>query len=222
MSLRRGKITSSNVSAVLEKGSSGMQIFSTSGTFVVPNNISSVKVTMYGAGGGGGGAANYPNQGTFTTGGGGGAGGYFEAIVPVIPGASVTVTVGTGGTAGSNGAAHVPNQTAGSPGGSTSFDTIVLGGGGGGATGNWGAGGSAGTPGSGGAGATLTSSGTLTASQYITINGNNGGSGGFTSTIGVGGVKSTPASTYSLVVSTGGNSGSSVFAGTSGLVIVEY
>lgn len=70
---------------------SDKQIFTVSGTFTAPDNISYVFVSMVG---GGGGSGNYG-------GGGGGAGSYIiNAGAVVTPGNSYTVTVGSGGSAG--------------------------------------------------------------------------------------------------------------------------
>lgn len=71
--------------------SNNKQIFTSSGTFTVPSGVTSVKVTVIGAGGNGG---NGSTPDGFS-GGGGGAGGYIVDYVTVTPGASVTVTVGT-------------------------------------------------------------------------------------------------------------------------------
>jgi len=67
---------------------SGVQSFTSSGTFSVPTGITSVDVLVVGGGGGGG----------ATSGGGGGAGGLiFMPGYPVTPGGTVSVTVGCGG-----------------------------------------------------------------------------------------------------------------------------
>src|SRR3954469_1746562 len=67
-------------------------------TFVVPANVSALRVNACGAGGGGGG-------GFATAGGGGGGGGGGMQLrnewVSVTPGETVTVTVGAAGTASS-------------------------------------------------------------------------------------------------------------------------
>jgi hypothetical protein len=68
---------------------SGVESFTSTGTFSVPSGITSVDVLVVGAGGGGG-TAN---------GGGGGAGGLiFVPGFPVTPGGTVSVTVGCGGS----------------------------------------------------------------------------------------------------------------------------
>lgn len=77
------------------------QVFSSSGTFVVPANIFSFKVRLWGAGGGGGGgnSTNISNSGA-----GGGAGAYGEKTYSgVTPGTSYAVVIGAGGIAGSSG-----------------------------------------------------------------------------------------------------------------------
>jgi hypothetical protein len=81
--------TNLQVSALVPK----MQVFTTNGIFVVPSNVTRIKVELWG-GGGGGGKGNSPSG----TGGGGGAGGYAFNVLSVVPGANYPVTVGIGGT----------------------------------------------------------------------------------------------------------------------------
>ncbi|MBI5699817.1 hypothetical protein HZC35_05935 [Candidatus Saganbacteria bacterium] len=76
---------------------SNIQVFTTSGTWTKPANISTVYVEVWG--GGGGGTSGAANQG----GGGGGGGGYSAGLVSVT--GNVTVTIGAGGTAGNAGSA---------------------------------------------------------------------------------------------------------------------
>jgi hypothetical protein len=68
--------------------------YNTSGTFTVPAGVTSIKVEVWGAGGGGGAATGNPSAG------GGGAGGAYvrNNALTVTPGATYTVTVGSGGT----------------------------------------------------------------------------------------------------------------------------
>ena len=80
-------------------GFSNIQVFTSSGTFTVPAGITKVKVTVVG---GGAGATNY--SATFGSSGGGGAGGTAIKIISgLTPGGTVSVTVGTGGAAGTGG-----------------------------------------------------------------------------------------------------------------------
>jgi hypothetical protein len=80
-----------------------MQVFNSSGTFVVPNGVTNIMVEVWGGGGGGGGAAS--NTVGPYDGGNGGAGGYGKGIFSVTSGASYSVAVGTGGAASSAGGA---------------------------------------------------------------------------------------------------------------------
>ena len=72
--------------------------FTSSGTWVCPQGVTSIQVEAWGAGGGGGGAANTNNYR-----GAGGGGGAYQRItsLTVMPGQSYTVTIGNGGIAGS-------------------------------------------------------------------------------------------------------------------------
>lgn len=76
-----------------------IQTFSSSGTFTVPAGVTSIKVSMAGAGGGGGGCSSSNRGGA----GGGGAVQCISYLTGLTPGAAITVTIGTGG-AGTTGA----------------------------------------------------------------------------------------------------------------------
>jgi len=91
----------------------GMEAFRTSGTFTftVPAGVTSVIVEVWG-GGGGGGLRD------------GGSGGYVKGDISVTPGEVISVTVGSGGSAGSQ-----TTFSAGGNGGASSFKSIVAGGG---------------------------------------------------------------------------------------------
>lgn len=93
-----------------------MEYFTTSGTFIVPETVSRIRVQLWGAGGGGGGGG--------TTRSGGGSGGYCESIFDVVPGQAFAYTIGTGG-AGTTGGV-------GANGGASTFSTLTAGGGSGG------------------------------------------------------------------------------------------
>ncbi len=93
-------------------GFSRQEAFGQNTVWRAPPDVRSAKVRLVGAGaGGGGGDAEY-------AGGGGGAGGYAEAVVPVAPGSTITVTVGVGGTGGGP-------RFNGSSGGASSFGSLV-------------------------------------------------------------------------------------------------
>lgn len=79
-------------------------------SFVVPEGVHSLTVDVLGAGGGGGGASSgtiatgCPTSGSFAGGGGGGGSGdVARCSLPVTPGETLTVQVGTGGAAGATG-----------------------------------------------------------------------------------------------------------------------
>lgn len=75
-------------------------VFTTSGTWICPQGVTSITIEAWG-GGAGGAATPNPNN---ANGGGGGGGAYAKRnIVTVIPGTSYTITVGTGGGSNANG-----------------------------------------------------------------------------------------------------------------------
>ena len=80
-----------NVAASLQ-----MQVFTSSGTFTVPTNVTSIIVEAWGGGGMGGSGSDTYDVG----GGGGGAGGYAKVFYNVVPNGVYQVVVGTGGTTG--------------------------------------------------------------------------------------------------------------------------
>jgi hypothetical protein len=96
----------------LRPGFGSMQVFTASGTFVVPNGVTKARVKVIG----GGGAGGYHST---MSGGGGGAGGQANGIVAgLTPGQSITVTVGAGGA--------IPASPAnGNNGGTSSFGTYM-------------------------------------------------------------------------------------------------
>jgi hypothetical protein len=79
-------------------GLSGMQLFTSNGTFTVPANITGLLVELIGAGGGGGSGCS--GNGDFGYGGGGGGGAYTKTFLSVTAGANYNVKVGAGGTGG--------------------------------------------------------------------------------------------------------------------------
>lgn len=89
--------------------------FTTSGTWICPQGVTTIQVEAWGAGGAGGnGGASNKNAG-----GGGGGGGYSKLIeVPVTAGTTYTISVGTGGT---------PNGFVGENGGNGGVSTATFG-----------------------------------------------------------------------------------------------
>ncbi len=101
----------------------GSQVITASGNFTVPTGVTLLKrVRLWSAGGGSGGTLGAASAST-----GGAAGGYAESVdLPVTPGQIIAVTIGAGGTNGT----QVP--TNGGNGGSSSFLSMSATGGGGG------------------------------------------------------------------------------------------
>ncbi len=202
----------------------GIQLYTSSGTFIAPAGVTKVYLTMSAGGGGGGGAASNSNSHA-----GGGASGQYIISYPytVTPGNTYTVTVGALGAGG------LSTPADGSVGGDTSFDTLTLTGGNGGLLGNVsdGAGGLALVPASTRIGGIL---GFSNPGQAGSTSG--GGGGGFTlfGVGGNGGVTAgdggTPTST-AAAVNTGAGGGGAVGIGGgnvagsnggSGIVIIQY
>jgi uncharacterized repeat protein (TIGR01451 family) len=83
----------------LDPGGTFVVNYTANDTFTVPSNVTSLTVEAWGAGGGGGKSTAANNN----AGGGGGGGGYARSSLTVTPGSSITVNVGTGGSASNNG-----------------------------------------------------------------------------------------------------------------------
>jgi len=134
-----GASNTSSRSFSISEVPTGIQSFTSSGTFSVPTGVSSVDVLVV-AGGGSGGADN---------GGGGGAGGLiFRPGFPVTPGGTVSVGVGDGGPAVTTGS---QTQASEANGGDSTFGTLTAKGG---AFGRGGVNALAGGPGGSGGGGT--------------------------------------------------------------------
>jgi hypothetical protein len=83
-----------------------MQVFTSSGSFTVPNGVSSVIVEACGGGGGGGGGNGGARAaGSFNAygGGGGASGDYLKTLIYVLPNETISVTIGQAGIGGSGG-----------------------------------------------------------------------------------------------------------------------
>jgi len=99
--------------------------FTTTGTFTKPPGYSAFDIEALGGGGGGGSGAK---QGTGNqTGGGGGGGGARDRIILLASavGATETVTIGAGGTAGAAQATNTTAGNSGADGGFTTFGTLT-------------------------------------------------------------------------------------------------
>lgn len=79
---------------ISQGGFGNQQYFTSSGTFVVPDNAQRIKVTTFGGGGGG------FNNGASTSASGGGGGASGISILTVTPGQVIPFTVGAGGGPG--------------------------------------------------------------------------------------------------------------------------
>lgn len=186
-------------------------ITSGSSNWTVPDGVYKLLVTCVGGGGGGGGG---DADGTYDGGGGGGiliCQGLKQEL-HVVPGQSISYSVGSGGAAGST--ANSP--TNGSSGGTTTFGTLSQAGGGGGKSGKDKGGGGVGALGGFG------DSGGYGGGASIQSGGKGGGAGG------IGGTYLTPASAGNY----GGGGGGGIIGGTSseyqpgaggsGIIIIEY
>jgi len=167
-------------------------------TFTAPAGVFSVTVEVWGAGGAGGGATGTNNR----VGGGGGGGAYRKTTdVPVTPGSTYTITVGSGG---------VPSPTFGNGGNggasSATFNSGIT------VSANGGSGGTGATTtnGTGGAGAT---GGTFNGGDGFGFGGTGnqmlGGGGGSSAGTGSNGIDAT-SSTGATAVQGGGKGGSGV------------
>lgn len=192
-----GNVLTSNGSSWVSQaasggGLSGMQVFTTSGTFNVPSGITRVKVTVVGAGGNGGANRDFGCFGV-GYGAGGGGGGFAQGVYTVTAGGTVSVTVGT------------------APGGTSSFGALVsaTGGSNGGQAPNYF------TGSTGGAGGT-------TSGATFGSNGFNGQGGGVTFSNGSPAVSTYQAGMPGVAIGRFGQGGGTAASGTAGIVIVEW
>lgn len=113
---------------ITKGGFNTMQYFTSNATFTVPDFIYKLKIHAFGAGGGG-----FNTDGGGSTGSAGGGGAYGLSIVDVIPGQSIPLVIGMGGTVGANGTATT--ILGGSAGGGAGATAVSISGDGGTATG---------------------------------------------------------------------------------------
>lgn len=185
------------------KATTGIQIFTSSGSFTKPAGLKRIKVTAV-AGGGGGGSSNAAS----TRGGGGAAGGVsISFLAASVLSASETVTIGAGG------AGIAVAGGAGSAGGATSLGSLV--------TTN---GGVPGSSASGGIGV-LPGTGTFSAGGGDGTDGalNVGGNGG-SSFFGGGSRSGNPVASGVNVIGAGGGGGTNggqSASGKDGIIIIE-
>lgn len=122
-----------------------VQKFTSSGTFTIPANVTSVKVTVVGAGGAGAGST------ASNSGGGGGSGGNtIKYLTGLTSGNTLTVTVGSGGVGVSGAGGNTGGNSTVASGTQTITSIIANGGSGGSIAAGVGVGGGGGAAGSGG------------------------------------------------------------------------
>ncbi|MDP4282216.1 MAG: hypothetical protein Q8867_08720 [Bacteroidota bacterium] len=115
-------------------------ILTSSQQWMVPSNVSKLKVELWGAAGGGGGAGAYSYSYNLNNGGDGGSGGYSEQEMSVAPGQQYSVIIGAGGYAGNNAYYYYPTwygDSDGGNGGDTWFGNLKAAGGSGGKRGSF-------------------------------------------------------------------------------------
>jgi hypothetical protein len=183
-----------------------------SGSWTPPAGVTSIQVEAWGGGGGGGGSTGSSGR----AGGGGAGGGYVKnTTVAVTPGTPYSITVGSGGVAGTSNSASV-NGTAGTNTTAT-FGSVTITATGGGA----GSGGSSGTPsGAGGLGSAASNLGFSGTFSYSGGNGaagtsgtRSGGGGGAAGELSNGGTASASAVTGGMY---GGSNASPYGIGANG------
>lgn len=159
--------------------------FVVSGTFTVPDGVTTLYLSGCGAGGGGGGSGGAVNNTSFGGGGGGGGAGQsaIRQAVSVTPGQTINITIGVGGTAGLANTSQAAAGSNGGNGGNTMFGSLLtlLGGGfggGGGFGSNYAQGGAAGAGYPNGAAGNDGSVSYATATGGVGASGPYGGGGG--------------------------------------------
>lgn len=99
---------------------SGIQIFTSNGTFTVPENVGVIYISACGGGGGGAGGQN-----SYAGGGGGGGGIIYKYPAFVTPGQQIAITVGAGGAGGTGVTNTTSASVLGKAGGSTVIGDLI-------------------------------------------------------------------------------------------------
>ena len=194
--------------------SHGIQEFTTTSSWVVPENIYSVYVKLVGAGGGGGSSSG--SSGCQWGGDGCGAGGLIYGYIDVNPLSTLDIFIGSGGVAGSNYSNGLPGEETRIEVSTGNILAQAYGGGGG-----MGGNSSASSPGSGG-------SGLFSAGSGIIKSGDNGGIGSYRNSGGSGGIGGNVSSIFYEYPNLGiGGTGSgcpngSPTNGSAGYVFIEW
>jgi hypothetical protein len=193
------------------------QKFLANGTFTIPANVTSVKVTVVGGGGAGGGSTAANN------GGGGGSGGVaIKFLTGLTPGNTIAVTVGAGGTGVSTATGNAGSASA-IASGTQTITTVTANGGNGGIT--------IGAISAGGAGAAVSTNGDINGAGNAggSAPGSNLSGGGGPSFLGGSGNPGNGSAGNPAVANTGSGGGGAGAAGNaaggtggSGIVIFEW
>lgn len=189
----------------------GSVTFETAGThtWTCPENVYEVIAFIAGGTGGGGGGAS-TGWSSDRCGGGGASGTVWVGIIPVVPGITYTLTVGSGGSGGAKGGTSDSSVGGnGTSGGNSSFESLVIVGGGGGGKGSG--------KGTGGEGGSVNQTYTIT-HVVKTINMPTGATGGAgtSSAAGVGATFTTGEPYIGFTTTKGGNGGALESKGASG------
>lgn len=111
----------------LQTRTPNQQTFTSSGSFTVPDGVTTLYLSGCAGGGGGGGGGGNPTTGSSGGGGGGGGAGNIaiNQSVTVVPGQTYTVTIGARGNGGANSGLSSSDGKNGTAGGTTSFGSLL-------------------------------------------------------------------------------------------------
>jgi hypothetical protein len=140
----KGRVTSATALSLFT--AQNTVIFTSSGSWTVPQSVTKILVSgcAGGGGGSGGGTANSNTSGAGSGAGGGAGQSVIKQSISVTPGTVINITIGSGGSGGAGGTANGGGGSVGGTGGSTTLisgsNTLLSLTGGGGASGGGGAG----------------------------------------------------------------------------------